>query len=320
MSVSVVICCHNSQGRIEKTLQALSQCRGDFAIEAILVDNASTDGTVETARLFWNKLNNPFDLRIVSEPTSGKVFAQRAGARHARNEFIVYCDDDNWLAPDYLIVAKEIFLDPKVGGASGQAEPVFEGDAPTFVYSHGNWLALGIQALNTGDVTDSLGYLWGAGMVARRTDLTKIFECPYLPILSGPSGVLSIARGDDNELCWAITVLGKRLIYDERLKIKHFMPRERLNMAYLRKRATVTATWDAAVERRAKGLKITEGGHRLQLALRSGVRWVRHVSWEQERSFHRFMLLAALGIRRGMTAFERKLYDAHLWLFSARRN
>ena len=168
-----------------------------------------------------------------NQPLAKYWLSERA-REHARNEFIVYCDDDNWLAPDYLIVAKEIFLDPKVGGASGQAEPVFEGDTPTFVYSHGNWLALGIQALNTGDVTNSVGYLWGAGMVARRTDLMKIFECPYLPILSGPSGVLSIARGDDNELCWAIAVLGKRLIYDERLKIKHFMPRERLNMAYLR--------------------------------------------------------------------------------------
>jgi len=318
VSVSVVICCHNSQGRIEKTLQALSECRGDFPIEAILVDNASNDGTVETARSVWNRLSNPFDLRIVSEPTPGKVFAQRTGARDARNEFIVYCDDDNWLAPDYLIVAGEIFMDPKVGGASGQSDPVFEGEAPTFAYSHGNWLALGIQSLHTEDVTDTVGYLWGAGMVARRADLLKIFECPSLPILTGPLGELSIARGDDNELCWAIVGLGKRLIYDERLKIKHYMPRERLSVDYLRKRATETVNWDKAVERRTKGLKSAERRHWMPLALMSGLRWVRHAKWEQERNYHRFMLLAALGIRRGMTDFECKLYEAHKWLISAR--
>lgn len=318
MSVSVVICCHNSQGRIEKTLQALSQCRGDFAIEAILVDNASTDDTVEQARSIWSRLRNPFELRIISEATPGKVFAQRTGTRDARNEFIVYCDDDNWLAPDYLIVAKQILSDPSIGATSGQAEPVFEGEAPTFAYSHGNWLALGIQSLHTGDLTDTVGYLWGAGMAARRADLMKIFECPVLPILSGPSGVLSIARGDDNELCWAIAVLGMRLIYDERLKIKHFMPRERLDMEYLRKRATVTVSWDAAVERRAAGLKKAKTGDWVNLALKSGLRWVRHASWEQERSYHRFMFLAALGIRSGMTEFERKLYDAHQWLLSER--
>ena len=318
MSVSVVICCHNSQGRIERTLQALSECRGDFAIEAILVDNASTDDTVEEARSVWNRLRNPFDLRITSETTPGKAFAQRTGTKEARNELIVFCDDDNWLAPDYLIVTKQILSDPRIGAASGQAEPVFEGEAPTFAYSHGNWLALGIQSLHTEDVTDTVGYLWGAGMAVRRADLMKIFECPALPILSGPSGVLSIARGEDNELCWAITGLGKRLIYDERLKIQHFMPRERLTMEYLRKRATVTVNWDAAVERRAAGLKSTERSHWIGLALKSGVRWARHANWEQERSYQRFMFLAALGIRRGMTEFERKLYDAHKWLLSER--
>jgi glycosyltransferase involved in cell wall biosynthesis len=318
VSVSVVICCHNSQDRIERTLQALSECRGDFPIEVILVDNGSTDGTSAKAISVWSQLENPFGLRIISETRPGKVFAQRTGARNARNELIVYCDDDNWLAPNYLIVAREIFSDPRIGGASGQAEPVFEGEAPAFVYSHGNWLALGIQSLNTGDVTDSVGYLWGAGMVARRADLMKIFDCPALPILSGPSGVLSIARGDDNELCWAIACLGKRLIYDERLRIKHFMPRERLNMEYLRRRATATVSWGAAVERLAKGLKSTERGHWVPLALKSGIRWVRHANWEQERSYHRFMFLTALGFRWGMTDFERKLYDAHKWLLSER--
>jgi hypothetical protein len=151
----------------------------------------------------------------------------------------------------------------------------------------------------------------------------KIYECPHLPILSGPSGVLSTARGDDNELCWAIAVLGRRLIYDERLKIKHFMPRERLTLEYLRKRASVPNNWDVQVVRRAVGLKtVFETGDRVAvaMALKSAIRWVRHATWEQERSYHRFMFLAACGIRGGMTEFERKLYEAHKWLLSARED
>jgi glycosyltransferase involved in cell wall biosynthesis len=319
VSVSVIICCHNSQTRIESTLRAVTECRGDFPIEVILVDNASTDSTAVVARSIWSQLGDPFQLRIISETRPGKVYAQRTGTKEARNELIVFCDDDNWLSPDYLILAKEILSDPKVGAASGQAEPVFEGQAPTFVYSHGSWLALGIQSLHSGDVTETVGYVWGAGMVARRADLIKIYECPNLPILSGPSGVLSIARGDDNELCWAIVVLGRRLIYDERLKIKHFMPRERLTLDYLRKRATVTIDWDAQLVRRTVGLKtVFETGDWVLLAFKSAMRWARHAHWEQERRYHRFIFLAACGIRGGMTEFERKLYEAHKWLLSAR--
>jgi glycosyltransferase involved in cell wall biosynthesis len=321
VGVSVIICCHNSQTRIGSTLQALAECHKDFPIEVILVDNASSDDTTEVAREVWSKLGNPFGLRILLEPAPGKVYAQRTATKEARHELIVFCDDDNWLSPDYLVLAKQILSDPNVGAASGQAEPVFEGQAPTFVYSHGHWLALGIQSLQTGDVTDTVGYVWGAGLAVRRADLMKIYECPHLPILSGPSGVLSNARGDDNELCWAIAVLGKRLIYDERLKIKHFMPRERLSLEYLRKRATVTINWDPEIVRRAVGLKtVSETGDWILSALKSAMRWVRHANWEQERSYHRFMFLAACGIRGGMTEFERKLYEAHKWLLSARED
>ena len=47
------------------------------------------------------------------------------------------------------------------------------------MYSHGKGLALGIQALSTGDVTKSLTVLvWGAGLAARRSDLLTVYDCP----------------------------------------------------------------------------------------------------------------------------------------------
>jgi hypothetical protein len=68
-------------------------------------------------------------------------------------------------------VAADVLSDPEVGAVSGQAEPVFEGPAHPFVYSHGKAVALGIQALSTGDVAKSHRYVWGAGLAARRSDL-----------------------------------------------------------------------------------------------------------------------------------------------------
>jgi glycosyltransferase involved in cell wall biosynthesis len=316
MSASVIICSHNGKARISPTLEALARCDAKFPVEIILVDNASTDGMAQTARQVWTQLDSPFDFRILLEPRQGKTYAQRTGTIEASHEFIIFCDDDNWLFPDYLTIAAEILSDPKVGAVSGQAEPVFDGPVPSLVYSHGYWLALGIQALSSGDVTDSRGHLWGAGLAVRRSDLLTIYRCPGLPILTGPAGVLSAARGEDSELCWALTVLGKRLIYDERLKLRHFIPRERLQIGYFRKRAD-GVDWGPRMHRFATALDLIHRNGWVRPAIESAVRSLRHWNWPEERRYQASMFFAACGWKSRMSSVELKLYVAYKWLQSA---
>lgn len=317
MSTSTVICCYNSETRISATLEALSKCETRSPAEVILVDNGSTDNTTSIAEKAWERAGNPYTLRIVTEPQLGLTYARRTGVFNAKHDIVVFCDDDNWLAPDYLMITGEALSDPKVGAVSGQADPIFEGPVPSFVYSHGHWLALGIQALSTGDVTESRKFLWGAGLAIRRKDLLTIYQCPSLPILTGRSGTLSAASGDDNELCWAITLLGKRLVYDERLYLRHFMPRERLQIGYLRSRAAVTGktiTWDEKIQRFTAGLNTISQRGRARSAISSAIRWLRYLSWPDERNFHASMFLAACDWKGPMSDVERRLYIAFGWL------
>lgn len=317
MSTSVVICCHNSESRIAATLQALAKCEASSAVEVILVDNGSTDSTTRIATSAWERAGKPFCLQVVTEPRLGLAYARRTGVFNAKHDIIVFCDDDNWLAPDYLMIVADALSDPKVGAVSGQADPIFEGPVPSFVYSHGYWLALGIQALSTQDVTESRGFLWGAGLAIRRRDLFTIYQCPSLPILTGRSGILSAASGDDNELCWAITLLGRSLVYDERLCLRHFMPQERLQIGYLRGRAAVTGktiTWDEKIQRFTAGLNTISQRGRAKSAISSAIRWLRHLNWPDERNFHASMFLAACDWKGPMSDVERRLYIAFGWL------
>src|SRR5262249_15510429 len=159
MSVSVLICSHNGKARISPTLEAIAKCEVRFPVEVILIDNNSTDGTAQTAFDVWGRLDTRFKFRVVVEPELGLAYARRRGVLEANHEFLVFCDDDNWLSRDYLSLAAEILSDPKVGATGGQAEPIFDGAVPPFAYSHGQWLALGIQAIASGDVTHSRGFL-----------------------------------------------------------------------------------------------------------------------------------------------------------------
>jgi glycosyltransferase involved in cell wall biosynthesis len=316
MSVSVLICSHNGQARIAATLESLAKCEASFPVEVILIDNNSTDGTAQTAIAVWTRLNSSFKFRVIVEPELGLAYARRRGVMEATHDFLVFCDDDNWLCRDYLSIVVEVLSDPRVGAAGGQVEPVFEGSTPSFAYSHGDWLALGIQALASGDVTHSRGFLWGAGLAVRRSDLRMIYECPFFPISTGRVGASSVSSGDDSEICWALTVLGKTLVYDSRLKLQHFMPQERLEIEYLRR--LVDAGWDQRFRRFAIGLDAIRKSSRVTVGFKSTVRWLRYYRRPEERHYYASILLAACGWYKIMGDLERKLYVAFQWL-SARR-
>jgi hypothetical protein len=319
--LSVIICSYNAQSRITPTLEALAKCEAKFPVEVILVDNNSSDQTVPTARAAWERLACSYQFRILNEPRPGKYFAQKTGVIEACHEFIVFCDDDNWLSVDYLSRAAEVLSCPTVGAVSGLAEPVFEVPPHPFVYSHGSWLALGIQALSSGDVTHSRGYVWGAGLGARRSNLLKIYQCPGLPILVGPTGELSAARGEDNELCWALTVLNTTLVYDDKLRLRHYMPESRIQLSYLRKRAEEAGpTWDQSIVRFTVGLRaLDKQTCRLHLAVKSAIRCLRYFNWPEERHYQASMFFAALDWAGPMRGVERRLYIAFKWLQHARQ-
>ena len=68
----------------------------------ILVDNASTDGSVEAVRA-----SLPAVTVLPMERNVGS-YARTVGVEHARTEFVAFADDDSWWAPGDLARAVEI--------------------------------------------------------------------------------------------------------------------------------------------------------------------------------------------------------------------
>lgn len=230
--ISVVICTHNGATRLPAALRALARCRTDVPAELVVVDNASSDATAETARRCWDGLPDaPFPLRVVEEPKAGLSFARRAGVEAASHEIIVFCDDDNLLAPDYLSVALEVMRDPSVGAAGGCCTPVSDQELPPFFYKFAEWYAVGALALRPGELSAPWACLRGAGLVVRRRDLIFLYRIPGFPILSGRSGG-SMDAGEDFEIAHCVALMGLRLIYDERLYFQHYIPSSRLHADY----------------------------------------------------------------------------------------
>ena len=233
LGISVIICCYNSSKKISETLFHLKhQNVNNVPWEVIIVDNNSNDDTVSKCLAFWE--DNSINFSIVSEERIGLVYAREKGVKTARYDYLIFCDDDNWLDQFYLRVVYDLFTkNPLIGAIGGQSIPVFEDsiNIPEWFEMEKNSYAVGKQALFTGDITYRY-FLWGAGLAVRKKIAEKCFDLHTPFLLTGRSEV-KVMAGDDSELCHRIILLGYRLYYDDRLKFRHYIPNDRLSSEYL---------------------------------------------------------------------------------------
>src|SRR5438067_13074390 len=99
MKVSVVIPTHNpDKPRFTRTLHALqNQTLSSADWELVIVDNASqksVDGSFDFSGFA--------SVHVIVEAKLGLTYARVCGINNARGSVIVFVDDDNELAEDYL--------------------------------------------------------------------------------------------------------------------------------------------------------------------------------------------------------------------------
>ncbi|TDC28131.1 glycosyltransferase family 2 protein [Micromonospora sp. 15K316] len=101
LKVSVVVPAHNSGPHIEKLVDSLlRQSMPASQFEAVFVDDGSTDET--PARLDALAAAHPH-LRVVRFDNSGWPSRPRnVGVAHARGEYVMFVDDDDWLGDEAL--------------------------------------------------------------------------------------------------------------------------------------------------------------------------------------------------------------------------
>jgi len=232
----VVVPCHNAARRLPQTLAHIAAQRvsSNLQWEVLVVDNASTDGTREVALSSW-PAQAPAPLRVVAEPQLGLSYAHLRGFAEARYELICFVEDDNWICPEWLELVSEIMeRHPQVGACGGMGEAVCEITLPTWFERVQYCYAVGPQGAQTGDVTWSRGYLWGAGLTIRRSAWQSLVKTGFHPLLEDRQGT-KLSTGGDVELCLALRLLGWRLWYDPRLRFRHLLHAQRLEWAYLRR-------------------------------------------------------------------------------------
>jgi dolichyl-phosphate beta-glucosyltransferase len=91
--LSIILPAHNEEQRLPETLRQVTQFihSQNYLIEIVIVENASTDRTLEIAREFASQQEN---VLVMHEERPGKGLAVKEGMLAASGEYRFFCDVD----------------------------------------------------------------------------------------------------------------------------------------------------------------------------------------------------------------------------------
>jgi hypothetical protein len=233
--ISVIVCTHNPRvSYITRTLAALhDQSLTPDEWELVVIDNASEERLDKRLDLSWHP-----NAKIVREDELGLTPARLRGIRESRGDVLVFVDDDNILAADYLASVKEISAGlPHLGAWSGSVSPEF--DSPPADWTRRYWGNLVIREV-TRDNWSNLYSLdettpLGAGLCVRRAAASE-----YLRLHDEGERTRKLDRagkslvsGGDNDLAACAIDVGLACGVMSSLRLTHIIPSERLTEDYL---------------------------------------------------------------------------------------
>jgi len=246
MGVSIIMCCYNSEKLLPETLKHLAKLEIPigYEVELILVDNCSEDETVAVATAIWEEVQSSFRLKVLVEEKRGQMNARKTGLAESQYPIVVFCDDDNWLDSSYLNEAIKAFdQHPLVGAIGGLGAGVSDDHLPGWFPANQSVYACGPQYHRQG-ICSRRGYLWGAGMAARKEVLESVFHVDHPMIIGGRVGK-GLSSGDDVEISARILLCGYEIYYHPDMKFRHYLKPEKLREEYLKNlRAGVASASD----------------------------------------------------------------------------
>jgi cellulose synthase/poly-beta-1,6-N-acetylglucosamine synthase-like glycosyltransferase len=266
LSVCFIVPARNEEGLIGSCIEAVADAAAlyDGHVEAIVIENGSSDGTAAEARevfAMWPLL----DSELLECPALGKSRALNVGLGRAEADIIVRIDADTLVAPDILVKAVPYFWDPEVGGVGSLPLPREES----------GWIAH-MRAIETlygaafkrvaQNVADCVTVLPGASVAYRRELLLEL------------GGFAEGINGEDADITVRVGRLGYKVIADSRIRSYTDVPH---NLSQLREQRM----------RWSRGLYHMVSRNRSAITMRQGLRGLWMLPWASFMMFRKLMLV-----------------------------
>jgi glycosyltransferase involved in cell wall biosynthesis len=301
--LSVVICTHNPRADyLARCLDALKAQTLDLAHwDLLVIDNLCDVPLAPRIELNWHPR-----ARVIREETLGLTPARLRGIEDAKAALLVFVDDDNVLASDYLAVALNVAAEkPFLGAWSGGCEPEFEARPPPWLRRY--WGNLALRQVDR-DLWSNLSrdpdtLPCGAGLCVRRDVaehylmLNRTGQRSFQLDRAGKS----LVSGGDQDLAACACDIGYGAGVIAALRLTHLIPAGRLTLEY-QTRLAEGIYFSAVV------LAFLRGSDQAAAAYR--VRWTHVVRAWLAPGPHRRIQLACLSGRRRGVAYARRMARA----------
>ncbi|MDO8445564.1 MAG: glycosyltransferase family A protein [Deltaproteobacteria bacterium] len=223
--ISVVVCTYNRADLLSGCLRSLAEQTLDKSLyEVIVVNNNSTDNTLETAEGYAAIHTN---FRVVSETRQGLSHARNRGYMEGRGEYVAYIDDDAKAYPDWILQMKsfiERHPDIKVFGGSYDAFSLVD---------IADWFPPEYGSLDLGDEERPIrvGHEWitGSNMVIRKDLLSSRGG---FNINLGMKGN-TISYGEETRFFLDLAAVKVPIYYVPKMKVRHLIAEYKLNLKWL---------------------------------------------------------------------------------------
>lgn len=130
--LSIILPAHNEETRLPETFKQVGQfvLTQSYAIEIVIVENASSDRTLDIAREFAGQHPN---VLVIHEDRPGKGLAVKQGMLAASGEFRMFCDVDFSMPIDQIpkFLPPQL-MDTDIAIASREAKGAVRYDEPQY--------------------------------------------------------------------------------------------------------------------------------------------------------------------------------------------
>ena len=210
-AISVVVVTHNGRHWLGACLEAV-RSQGELAIEIILVDNASSDGSVEFVRHHFP------EVRVVTlDSNRGFAVATNVGCREAHGRYLVLLNNDTEVLPGFLRALRST-LELSTWADMAAARIVYLHD-PELIDSAGDgytrwggaYKRLHGQASTLADDSTEVFGICGAACMIRRNVFESVggFDDDFFMV------------HEDVDFSYRAQLLGHRIVYVPEAVVRH---------------------------------------------------------------------------------------------------
>lgn len=227
MDISVVIPAYNSEKTIEETLNAVLDQDFDGPYEVIVVDDGSSDKTVEIAK--------EKSVNLITQEKSGPAKARNNGWKTSKGSTIVFTDSDCVPVKQWLKTITKPFSDPTVGGVGGE----YQTKNPEKIIARFIGEEIAYRHSKMGRYINAVG------------TYSTAFRKAALEEVGGFDESFKMASGEDTDISFKIIKAGYKLVYEPEAIVMH--PHRSDFFGYMREQF-FRAAWRYPLYKKHKGM------------------------------------------------------------------